>query len=58
MYQYGGTPDTIAMIGNGVGLIDFKSSPNPNFDHLVTLAAHGRLRQETHRSTRSRRAIT
>jgi hypothetical protein len=47
-YQYGGTPDTIAMIGNGLGLIDFKTSPKPYPDHLVALAAHAQLWHETH----------
>jgi hypothetical protein len=47
-HQYGGTPDTIAMIGNGVGLIDFKTSPKPYPDHLIALAAHGKLWEETH----------
>jgi hypothetical protein len=47
-YQYGGTPDTIALIGNGVGLIEFKTSAKPYPDHLVAMAAHGRLWQETH----------
>ena len=47
-HQYGGTPDTIAMIGGGLGLIDFKTSPKPYPDHLVALAAYGRLWQENH----------
>jgi hypothetical protein len=47
-WQYGGTPDTIAMIGGGLGLIDFKTSPKPYPDHLVALAAHGRLWEENH----------
>jgi hypothetical protein len=47
-FQYGGTPDTIAMIGDGVGLIDFKTSPKPYPDHLIALAAHGQLWEETH----------
>jgi hypothetical protein len=42
-YQYGGTPDTIGMIDGGLGLIDFKTSAKPYPDHLVALAAHGRL---------------
>jgi hypothetical protein len=45
-HQYGGTPDTIAMIGGGLGLIDFKTSPKPYPDHLVALAAYGRLWEE------------
>lgn len=45
-YQYGGTPDTIAMIGNGLGLIDFKTSPRPYPANLVAMAAHGQLWHE------------
>jgi hypothetical protein len=45
-WQYGGTPDTIAMINGGLGLLDFKTSPKPYPDHLVALAAHGRLWEE------------
>ena len=45
-FQYGGTPDTIAIIDGGLGLIDFKTSPKPYPDHLVALAAHGRLWDE------------
>lgn len=47
-WQYGGTPDTIAMIGNRVGLIEFKTSPKPYPDHLVAMAAHGKLWEENH----------
>lgn len=46
-YQYGGTPDTIAMFGNGgLGLLDFKTSAKPYPDHLIGMAAHGNLWQE------------
>jgi hypothetical protein len=45
-HQYGGTPDTIALIDGGLGLLDFKTSPKPYPDHLVALAAHGRLWEE------------
>jgi hypothetical protein len=45
-WQYGGTPDTIAVIGGGLGLLDLKTSPKPYPDHLVALAAHGVLREE------------
>ena len=47
-YQYGGTPDTIALIGNGIGLVEFKTSKEPYPDHLIAMAAHGQLWQETH----------
>jgi hypothetical protein len=46
-WQYGGTPDTIAMINGGIGLLDFKTSAKPFPDHLVALAAHGALWEET-----------
>jgi hypothetical protein len=36
------------MIGGGLGLIDFKTSRKPYPDHLVSLAAHGRLWEENH----------
>ena len=45
-WQYGGTPDTIAMINGGLGLVDFKTSARPFPDHLVALAAHGKLWEE------------
>jgi hypothetical protein len=45
-WQYGGTPDTIAMIDGGLGLIDFKTSPKAYPDHLLALAAYGRLWEE------------
>jgi hypothetical protein len=47
-YQYGGTPDTIAMINGGIGLIDFKASKAPYPSNLVAMAAHGQLWNETH----------
>ena len=47
-YQYGGTPDTIALIGNGAGLVEFKTSAKPYPDHLIAMAAHGQLWQETY----------
>jgi hypothetical protein len=50
-YQYGGTPDTIAIIGNGLGIIDFKTSAKPYPDHWLGLAAHGNLWQETQRQS-------
>jgi hypothetical protein len=45
-WQYGGTPDTIAMINGGLGLLDFKTSARPFPDHLVALVAHGKLWEE------------
>lgn len=47
-HQFGGTPDTIAMIGNGLGLIDFKTSAKPYPDHVLALAAYGELWRENH----------
>jgi len=47
-YQYGSTPDTIELIGNGIGLVEFKTSKEPYPDHLIAMAAHGRLWQENH----------
>jgi|GEM_PF-1553563 hypothetical protein len=47
-FQYGGTPDTIAMINGGLGLIDFKTSAKPYPENLVALAAHGKLWEENH----------
>jgi hypothetical protein len=47
-HQYGGTPDTIAMINGGLGLLDFKTSAKPYAENLVALAAHGRLWEENH----------
>lgn len=45
-FQYGGTPDTIAMIDGELGLIDFKTSAKPYPDNLIALAAHGHLWDE------------
>jgi hypothetical protein len=36
------------MVGNCVGLLEFKTSPKPYPDHLIAMAAHGRLWEETH----------
>jgi hypothetical protein len=57
-YQYGGTPDTIAIINGGLGLLDFKTSPKPYRDHLVALAAHGKLWDENNPQHPLSRAIT
>jgi hypothetical protein len=47
-YQYGGTPDTIALVGNGLGLLEFKTSREPYRDHLIAMAAYGQLWNENH----------
>ena len=49
-YQFGGTPDTIAIIGNGLGLLDFKTCSKPAVypEMLFAMAAHGQLWEETH----------
>jgi len=36
------------MIDGGLGLVDFKTSAKPYPDHLIALAAHGRLWEENH----------
>jgi hypothetical protein len=48
--QFGGTIDTIAMIRNGLGLLDFKSSASGEIyeDHVLQLAGYGILWEETH----------
>lgn len=47
-YQFGGTPDLIALVGNQRAIVDFKTSPKPYPDHLLGLAAHGQLWNENH----------
>lgn len=44
-YQYGGTPDLIAMVDDRLCLLDFKTSKDGSVypDKLLALAAHGRL---------------
>lgn len=44
-HQYGGTPDTIALVSNGLGLLDFKTSKGGEVypDMLLAMAAHGKL---------------
>jgi hypothetical protein len=45
-YQYGGTPDLIAMVNNGIGLIDFKTGKAVYNEMKVALSAHGNLWNE------------
>lgn len=47
-HQFGGTPDTIAHVRNGLGLIDFKTSAKGEVyeDHVIQLAAYSLLWQE------------
>lgn len=47
-YQFGGTPDTIAIIRNGRGLLDFKSSTKGEVyeDHVIQLAGYNILWEE------------
>jgi len=45
-YRYGGTPDAIAKIGRRHCLIDFKAANGTYPDHLLQLAAYGRLWEE------------
>ncbi len=51
-HQYGGTPDLIAMINNGIGLVDFKTGKAVYAEMKVGLAAHGNLWNETHPTQR------
>lgn len=46
--QYGGTLDTIAVIRNGLGLLEFKTSSEVYEDHLMQMAAYGILWEENH----------
>lgn len=48
--QFGGTLDTVAVIRNGLGLVDFKTSSTGEVyeDHVLQLAAYGILWNETH----------
>lgn len=49
-HQFGGTLDTIAVIRNGLGLLDFKTTGNGEVyeDMPLQLAAYGLLWEETH----------
>lgn len=48
--QFGGTLDTVAVIRNGLGLVDFKTSASGEVfeDMVLQLAAYGILWNETH----------
>lgn len=48
--QYGGTLDTVAIVRNGLGLVDFKTSNSGEVyeDMVLQLAAYGILWNETH----------
>lgn len=48
--QYGGTLDTVAVVRNGLGLVDFKTSNSGEVyeDMVLQLAAYGILWNETH----------
>jgi hypothetical protein len=45
-HQYGGTPDLVAIINTGIGLIDFKTGKAVYNEMKVALAAHGNLWDE------------
>jgi hypothetical protein len=47
-FQYGGTPDLVAIVNNGIGIIDFKTSKAVYSEMKVALAAHGALWNEAH----------
>jgi hypothetical protein len=51
-HQYGGTPDLVAIINNGIGLVDFKTGKAVYAEMKVALAAHGNLWNETHPTQR------
>lgn len=48
-HQYGGTPDLIAIIDGGIGILDFKTSTKGEvYDNMkIALAAHANLWNET-----------
>jgi PD-(D/E)XK nuclease superfamily len=46
--QFGGTLDTIAVVRNGLALLEFKTSSDVYEDHLMQMAAYGILWEETH----------
>lgn len=48
MHRYGGTPDMIAMVGNQICLIDWKTSGGVYESMLVQLAAYRELWNENH----------
>jgi hypothetical protein len=52
-YQYGGTPDLIAIINNTIGILDFKSSSKGEiYDNMkIALAAHANLWNEANPKT-------
>src|SRR5262249_51866592 len=45
-HQYGGTPDLIAIINNGIGLVDFKASKGMYPEMKVALSGHANLWNE------------
>jgi hypothetical protein len=45
-HQYGGTPDLVAIINNGIGLVDFKTGKAVYNEMKVAVAAHGNLWDE------------
>jgi hypothetical protein len=49
-WSFGGTPDTIALIGNRLGLLDFKTAENPRVypDMWLVMRAHGELWEENY----------
>lgn len=47
-YQYGGTPDAIAYVGEDLCLVDWKTSNGVYGDHVLQLAAYAQLWDENH----------
>lgn len=45
-YQYGGTPDLIAIVNNGISIIDFKTGKGVYPEMKVALSAHANLWNE------------
>jgi hypothetical protein len=45
-YQYGGTPDLIALVNNSVGILDFKTGKTVYPEMKIALAAHANLWNE------------
>lgn len=47
-YRYGGTPDAIGETETGLAILDWKTSNGVYVDHLIQVAAYGRLWEENH----------
>jgi hypothetical protein len=47
-YKYGGTIDTVGVVGNSLALLDYKSGKGIYCDQLLQMAAYGQLWNENH----------